>query len=97
MTKRQLVELLAELCDAVRIGLIENIFQDLFPYPQEKFDDPKLGPNLYQVIVHTCMGPYVAVWLCPNVHAWCANRSLPCTSTKTRRSTAQYPVPRGPS
>ena len=52
VTKKQLVHLWGESRSYWEAKFIKNDFQDQFPYPQEMFDDPNLGPNLYQVIVY---------------------------------------------
>ena len=38
---------------------IKNHFQEQFPYPEENFNDPELGPNIYQVIAHACKVSHV--------------------------------------
>ena len=53
-TKKQLIALRDEVDAYWKAKHIKNLCQDQFPYPQEMFDDPNLGPNLYQVIVHAC-------------------------------------------
>ena len=57
--KKQLEQLQDEVYAYWSAKKIKNGCQEEFPYPQEIFDDPKLGPNIYQVMARL-QGP-----------AWC--------------------------
>ena len=93
VTKKQFVELECEVRDGVRLGLITNDFQELYPWPQEIFDNPTLGPNIHQVIAHASKVPFVVVFLCSHMHA-CMGMPQQVTAQYIKKITADYiPMP----
>ena len=89
-TKKQLVQLEGEVRSYWEAKFIKNIFQEQFPYPQEIFDDPTMGPNIYQVIV--CVRTVRSYDACATVTHTCMLQQV--TALHIKRETENYaPMP----